>query len=157
MNDREDRPRLPSASEADADLRQAPPSGETDDPTVAAEEGMPYLPPSDRVLSDSRYAGSGPDLAGTAPTQAGELEREDDIQPDRAGLPTDDELRADVVERLRASGIAAGERLQVATVGSSVTLLGEVESIDVLEELLGIVGDVPGVEEVNDEVRITGI
>ena len=72
-------------------------------------------------------------------------------------LPTDDELRADVVERLRASDVPAGDRLQVATVGSTVTLQGEVESIDILEELLGIVGEVPGVEDVIDEVKVAGI
>jgi hypothetical protein len=32
-----------------------------------------------------------------------------------------------------------------------------VESIDILEELLGIVGEVPGVEDVVDEVEIAGI
>jgi hypothetical protein len=32
-----------------------------------------------------------------------------------------------------------------------------VESIDVLDELLGIVGDVPGGEEVVDEVAIEGL
>jgi hypothetical protein len=134
------------------------------------------------VLSEARFSESGPDVAGTDPTDAGELEREDDIQApglDRAELadeipedeasaedtiveferqlPTDDELRADVVERLRASDVPAGDRLQVSTVGSTVTLHGQVESIDILEELLGIVGEVPGVEDVVDEVEIAGI
>jgi hypothetical protein len=36
-------------------------------------------------------------------------------------------------------------------------LRGDVESIDILEELLGIVGEVPGVDEVVDEVRVAGI
>jgi hypothetical protein len=177
MNNRDD-DRLPLPSETGGDLLQAPPSGETDDPLVAREEGVPYVPPSDRVLSEARFSESGPDVAGTDPTDAGELEREDDIQPpglDRAEipedeasvedtvveferqLPTDDELRADVVERLRASDVPAGDRLQVSTVGSTVTLHGQVESIDILEELLGIVGEVPGVEDVVDEVEIAGI
>ena len=182
MNNRDDDRRLPLPSETGGDLVQAPPSGETDDPLVAREEGVPYVPPSDRVMSEARFSESGPDVAGTDPTDAGELEREDDIQPpglDRAEmadeipedeasaedtvveferqLPTDDELRADVVERLRASDVPAGDRLQVSTVGSTVTLHGQVESIDILEELLGIVGEVPGVEDVVDEVEIAGI
>lgn len=148
---------LPLPSDDDGDLVDAAASGETDDPEVAAQEGVPWVPPSDRVLSDSRYGESGPDVAGTAPTDAGELEREDDIQVDDGRPPIDDELRADVIERLRASEVPAGDRLQVATVGSTVTLQGEVESIDILEELLGIVSDVPGVEEVIDEVRVAGI
>jgi hypothetical protein len=36
-------------------------------------------------------------------------------------------------------------------------LAGEVESVDVLDEILGIVGDVPGVDEVIDEVEIAGV
>jgi hypothetical protein len=36
-----------------------------------------------------------------------------------------------------------------------VTLEGEVESVDVLDEILGIVGDVEGVTEVLDEVDVT--
>ena len=34
---------------------------------------------------------------------------------------------------------------------------GDVKSVDVLDELLGIVGDVVGVEEVLDEVTVLGI
>lgn len=158
MDDRDEQGRLPLPSEAGGDLLQTPPSGDTDDPLVAQEEGVPYVPPSDRVMSHSRFTESGPDVAGTAPTDAGELERQDDIQLDPLDtLPTDDELRADVIERLRASEVPAGDQLQVATVGSTVTLRGDVESIDVLEELLGIIGDVPGVEDVVDKVRIAGI
>ena len=182
MNSREDDRRLPLPSEMEGDLVQTPASGETDDPLVAIEEGVPYVPPSDRVLSEARFSESGPDVAGSAPTEAGELEREDDVQADPVALtawdseeprdavadgatvadveqrlPMDDELRADVVERLRASDVPAGDRLAVSTVGSTVTLQGEVESIDILEELLGIVGEVPGVEDVVDEVKVAGI
>lgn len=180
--DPEERRRLPLPSEASGDLVDTPASGETDDPVVASEEGVPYVPPSDPVLSQTRFTESGPDIAGTAPTQAGELEREDDIQPDpfdvaasdtdelrneddeAAGiedlerdLPTDDELAADVIEQLRDSNVPAGDRLQVGATGSTVTLRGRVESVDVLEELLGLVGDVPGVEQVVDEVEIDNV
>lgn len=181
--DENGRERLPLPSEDTGDLVEAPLSGETDDPLVASEEGVPYIPPSDPVLSRSRFTESGPDVAGTAPTDAGELEREDEIQLDQpdeieaapedeleseagepAGdvelirdLPTDDELAADVIEALRDSDVPAGDRLAIAAVGGRVTVRGSVESIDVLDELLGIVGDVPGVEEVVDEVAIEGL
>jgi hypothetical protein len=173
MNDDfDERRRLPLPSEDGGDLVQAPPSGETDDPLVASEEGVPYVPPADPVLSQTRFTDSGPDVAGTAPTQAGELEREDDIQLDQddaepgdaAGigdlersLPTDEQLAADVIEQLRDSNVPAGDQLQVAASGSTVVLRGRVESIDVLEELLGLVGDVPGVDQVVDEVEIDNV
>ena len=181
--------RLPFPSEDEGDLLETPPSGETDDPLVASEDGIPYVPPSDPVLSPTRVNAGGPDVAGTAPTAFGELERNDDIQggptdtatlddevsfddetivEDEAGgeaavvdlvrqLPVDDELAADVIEQLRDSNVPAGDRLQIGAIGSIVTVRGEVESIDVLEELLGLIGDVPGVEQVNDEVQISGV
>ena len=48
-----------------------------------------------------------------------------------------------MLEVLRSSDVTGGERLRV----------GVVESIDVINELLGMIGDVPGV----DEVEITGV
>jgi hypothetical protein len=189
MTDFDPARRLPLPSEDEGDLLETPPSGDTDDPLVASEEGVPYVPPFDPVLSSARFTEGGPDVAGTSPTAAGELERNDDIQDrsndaatlddevslddetivkDEAGeeaavvdlvrqLPVDDELAADVIEQLRDSNVPAGDRLQIGAIGSIVTVRGEVESIDVLEELLGLIGDVPGVEQVNDEVEISGV
>ena len=152
-----DRPdRLPVPSEDGGDLFDEPIEGETDDAIIAAEEGVPYIPPTDRVLSEPR-GWKGVDAAGTAEDDADELEREDDIQPDEGGLPRDDELRADVIEALRASDVVAGERIRISVTGSRVHVQGEVESVDVLDEILGIVGDVVGVDEVLDEVNVSGI
>ena len=146
--------RLPLPSEDGGDLVNEPPEGVSDDPMVATEEGVPWTPPTDRVISESRGA-EGPDVAGTDETDAGELERVDGVQGD-GGLPArDDELAADVIEALRSSDVPAGDRIRVRASGSRVTVSGEVESIDFLDEILGIVGDVPGVEDVVDEVTIT--
>jgi hypothetical protein len=154
MELRDDRQPLPS--EDTGDLVEEPRRGMTDDPLVASEEGVPYDPPSDRVLTQPHEGESGADVAGTDPTQAGELEREDFVQPPDGEPPRDDELQADVIERLRSSDVVAGDRIRVAAAGSRVWLRGEVESVDILEEVLGIVGDVPGVDDVVDEVRISG-
>lgn len=153
MDQQEDR--LPLPSEDSGDLVDEPATGMTDDFLVAEEEGVPYDPRSERVMSEPRDDLGGPDVAGTDPTEAGELEREDMIQPPDRQLPRDDELTADVIERLRASDVPAGDRLQVAAIGSRVVVRGQVESIDVLDEILGIVGEVPGVDEVVDEVEVT--
>jgi hypothetical protein len=155
MEERDDR--MPLPSEDGGDLVDEPASGMTDDFLVAEEEGVPYNPPTDRVMSDVRTDEGGPDVAGTDDTDAGELERDDMVQPADGQRPTDDELQADVVERLRASDVPAGDHLRVAVSGSRVMLAGEVESVDVLDEILGIVGDVPGVDEVIDEVEIAGV
>ena len=149
--------RIPLPSEDGGDLIDEPPTGMTDDYLVAQEEGVPYDPPSDRVMSEARADEGGPDVAGSDDTDSGELEREDMVQPPDGQRPSDDELQADVVERLRASDVPAGDHLRVAASGSRVVLTGKVESVDVLDEILGIVGDVPGVEEVTDEVEIAGV
>jgi hypothetical protein len=38
-----------------------------------------------------------------------------------------------------------------------VTVTGTVASVDVLDEILAIVGDVPGVDEVRDQVIVAGV
>ena len=139
------------------DLLVEPPTGDTEDPLVAIEEGVPYVPPTDRVLSDVRSEEAGPDVAGTAPTDAGELARDDAIQYEPGEMPRDGQLQSDVVEALRGSDIAAGERLAITVRGDVVTVRGEVDSVDILDEVLAIVGDVPGVSEVVDEVRVPGV
>jgi hypothetical protein len=154
MEQRDDR--LPLPSEDGGDLVNEPPTGVSDDPLVATEEGVPYVPPTDRVLNQTDGP-EGPDVAGTAPDDAGELEREDGIQVPNDARPADDELTADVIEALRDSDLTAGDRIRVATEGRRVTLTGEVETMDVLDEILGIVGDVEGVDEVVDEVMVTTV
>jgi hypothetical protein len=150
-----DEDRLPLPSEDEGNLVEEPGGGMTDDPLVATEEGVPYDPPSDRVLRQPHEGQAGADQAGTDPTAAGELEREDNVQPSTGQLPRDDELQADVIERLRSSDVVAGDRIRVAADGSRVVLRGQVESVDVLDEILGIVGDVPGVDEVVDEIEVS--
>ena len=149
--------RLPLPSEDGGNLVNEPATGQTTDFLVAEEEGVPYDPPNDRVLSEPRERLGGPDIAGTDPTPAGELEREDSVQPGSFTTSTDDALTADVIEALRGSDVPAGDRIRVRTAGSTVTVTGEVESIDILDEILGIVGDVPGVDEVVDEATVIGI
>ena len=100
----EERERLPLPSEDGGDLVNEPTTGETDDPLVAQEEGVPWVPPLDRVISEARADEGGPDVAGTADDDADELEREDDIQPFRRP-PRDDELLSDVLEALRDSDV----------------------------------------------------
>jgi osmotically-inducible protein OsmY len=155
MDDRPERQPLPS--EDTGDLVDEPADGQTDDHLVASEEGVPYVPPTDRVISEARKSESGADVAGTAESDAGELEREDGVQPEDGALPRDDELQADVIEALRSSDVPAGDRIRIAVVGSVIHVRGEVESVDVLDEILGIVGDVVGVDEVVDELTVTGL
>lgn len=153
-----DRPdeRLPLPSEDSGDLADEPATGLSDDPMVATEEGVPYTPPVDRVLGPTDGP-NGPDVAGAPADDAEELERADGIQVPTAARPSDDALRADVLEALRASDLTAGDRVRVAATGHRVVISGEVETVEVLDEILGIVGDVDGADEVVDEVTVRNL
>ena len=149
--------RLPLPSEDGGDLNQESPTGMTDDYLVAQEEGIPYDPPSERVISEPREGQAGADYAGTDPTAEGELERQDMVQPDAGPAARDDELLGNAIEALRASDVVSGDRIRLSVNGTQVTVRGEVESLEVSDEILGIVGDVPGVTDVVDELEIAGI
>jgi hypothetical protein len=136
-------PRLPLPSEDEGDLADEPAGGRTDDPIVATEEAVPWNPPLERIVGEDTE-------------DADELEADDSIQATHA-VPRDDRLRGDVIEALRSSDVVAGDRIRVAVDGSIVRLTGHVESVEVLDEILGIVGDVRGVEDVVDEVEVEGI
>jgi hypothetical protein len=151
MIDREAEDTLPLPSEDEGDLVSTPPTGETDDYLVAQEEGAPYVPPTERVLSESRADQGGPDVAGTAPDDEEELRRE--APPDDPGQ----DLGERAAEVLRRSDVPAGDRLLVGAIGSTVYLRGEVESVEVADELIGLLGDIPGVEDVVDETTLAGM
>ena len=61
------------------------------------------------------------------------------------------------LEALRRSDLTAGDRVQVDAAGGTVWVRGSVESIDVSDQILEVLGDIPGVEEVIDELEIAGI
>ncbi|HEX2193362.1 MAG TPA: BON domain-containing protein [Candidatus Limnocylindria bacterium] len=150
MDDSDPRDRLPLPSEDEGDLVETPIRGETDDFLVAREEGVPYVPPTERVLSEPRISEGGPDQAA-APANDEEALRQQDH-----GAESPD-IAARALAALRSSDLVAGDRLSVGAVGSTVYLRGEVESVDVLDEILALLGDVEGVEEVADETTVRGI
>ena len=136
--------RLPLPSEDSGDLAEEPSTGQTDDYLVAQQEGVPYVPPSERPVTESG-------------TDAEELERNDMVQPDDQMPARDEELLADVIEALRLSDVVAGDRIRLAVNGSQVIVRGQVESIEVSDEVLATVGDVPGVTDVVDELEVEGV
>jgi hypothetical protein len=145
MERRDDLPeRLPLPSEDEGDLLDEPATGETQDPRVASQEGVPWVPPSDRVLRSGTSDEDGADLAGAPVSDEEELEASDgDEEP----------LVVRALEALRSSDVTAGDRIQVDAAGSTIWVRGRVESLEVADEILGILGDLDGVEEVVDELE----
>lgn len=151
-----DEARLPLPSEDTGDLVEEPVSGMTDDYLVAREEGIPYDPPTERVIGGQRADGSGPDVAAAGSTDEERLEADDTMQA--TGMtPRDEALLADVLAALRTSDLPAGERIRVAVEGTTAIVRGSVESITIGDEILALVGDVPGVDDVRDELEISGV
>lgn len=144
MERRDDLPeRLPLPSEDEGDLLDEPGAGETDDPLVAVEEGVPWVPPTDRVLRSGTSDEEGGDLAGAPVSDEEELE---------VGDGEDEPLLVRALAALRESDVTAGDRIQVDAAGSTIWVRGQVESVEVADEILGILGDLEGVEEVVDEL-----
>lgn len=149
--------RLPLPSEDEGDLVGEPATGMTNDPLVATEEGVPYDPPTDRVLSAPRADSGAPDLAAAPRGDAEALAADDGVTVPDDDPPVDDELLADVLAALRASDVVAGDRIEVAVRGTTVILRGEVESIEIADEIAAVAGEVAGVDDVVDETRVAGL
>ena len=148
MERRDDLPeRLPLPSEDEGDLIDEPATGETEDPLVASQEGVPWVPPSERVVRPATADEEGADIAGAATTDEEQLEFENGEE---------EPLLVRALEALRSSDVTAGDRIQVDAAGSTIWVRGQVESIEVADEILGILGDLPGVTEVVDELDIPG-
>jgi hypothetical protein len=145
MERRDDLPeRLPLPSEDEGDLLDEPATGETEDPLGASQEGVPWVPPSDRVLRSGTSDEDGADLAGAPVSAEEELE---------ASVGDEEPLVVRALEALRSSDVTAGDRIQVDAAGSTIWVRGRVESLEVADEILGILGDLDGVEEVVDELE----
>jgi len=115
-------------------------AGETDDPLVAIEEGQTWVPPSDPpiVVSEDREGVDSP--GGDA------LDAESDIN-----ARIREELRAD------AATTALADRVEIAVVGSTAVLRGQVEGIEDTDALLEVVSRVEGIDEVRDETEVPGL
>lgn len=137
--------RLPLPSEDEGDLADEPASGETDDYLVASQEGVPWAPPSERVIRPEGVSDEGVEIAGSGASDEEELELES-----TEGEP----LLVRALEALRSSDVTAGDRIQVDAAGSTIWVRGEVESLEVADEILGILGDLDGVDEVVDELEV---
>jgi hypothetical protein len=116
-------------------------SGETSDPLVAIEEGDTWIPPSDppTVPSDDPQ---GIDVPGSADSDAGESD-----------------VNARVRQALRADAAtsALADRLEIAVVGSTAILRGQVDGLEDGDALVEVASRVDGIEDVRDETEFPGL
>jgi|SRR5438552_11542150 len=116
-------------------------SGETSDPLVAIEEGETWIPPSDppTVPSDDPQ---GIDVPGSADSDEGESD-----------------MNAQVREALRADAATStlADRLEIAVVGSTAILRGQVDGIEDGDALVEVASRVDGIDDVRDETEVPGL
>jgi hypothetical protein len=137
---------------ADSELRE----GETDDPIVAIEEGLTYVPPSDppTVPSDDPQ---GIDVAAGSGVEGAD-EPFDDDHRDGADLDESDmnaRVRAAIRDDAATSQYA--DRIEIAVLGSTAILRGTVDEIDDGDTLAAVVERVGGIREVRDETEVANL
>jgi hypothetical protein len=117
--------------------------GETDDPNIAAEEGLTYVAPTDPPFRTS----DGPDG----------IPFDEDHHDDP--LYAADEVTARVREALRADAATTefADQVHISTAAGRVILSGTVDTIDDTDEAAAVAERVVGVTEVEDRMRVRGL
>jgi len=127
----------------------------TTDAQLAAEEGVPYFPPTDpvvRVDDDGNDPESLEVVGGFA-----ESSMEEDDDPATVFPSIDDDVAEAVVRELRQDAATADlvEWIRVSARGGIVTLTGRVETLEDADEVAAVAERVDGVVEVQEELDVT--
>ncbi|HEY7024787.1 MAG TPA: BON domain-containing protein [Candidatus Limnocylindrales bacterium] len=138
---------------ADGELRE----GETDDPNIAAEEGLTYVPPVDPPVIPSFDDPQGIEIAAGFGSTGEEEPFDADHESELVSLGDDMEER--VREALRADAATSmyADFLVIGTRGRTVVVRGEVDDIDDTDNVTDVIGRVTGVDDVVDELEVRGV
>jgi len=120
----------------DRELRE----GETDDPAIAAEEGLTWVPPMDPpVVADDDDPQGAQVAAGFGATA--------------------DDVEERVREALRADAATTeyADALAIATRDGTVVVRGVVEHLDDTDNVIDVISRVSGVTDVIDELEVPGV
>jgi hypothetical protein len=124
----------------------------TSDPEFAAEEGIPYYPPTDPVVEPSEGEEELEIIGGFAP---GSYDRSEDLRP---GQHLGNEQITDLVRReLREDATTADFDIEVETRAGVVFLRGTVETLDDAENVEAVAARVPGVVDVHEELEVVSL
>jgi hypothetical protein len=129
----------------------------TDDPDVAAEEGLTWVPPTDPPVIADADSPDGIVMAAGLGTTALDGPYDEDH---RSGELSDEpELTARIREAIRADAATSryADRIFVATLGSTAVLRGVVDDLGDGDDLVAVAERVDGIEEVRDETEVAGL
>ena len=134
------------------DLRE----GETDDPGVAVQEGLTYVPPIDPPVRADPEARDGITPAAGIGVSAesepyDESHRGTDLDPGS-------ELNTRIREALRADSQTSvlEDHLVVGTRGSVAVIRGVIDDVDDSDSIIEVVSRVSGISDVVDETELAG-
>ena len=131
--------------------------GETDDPAIAAEEGMTWVPPVDPPVVADADDPQGIEVAAGFGVTA------DDEPYDRShqseALSSEDDIVERVREALRADAATTqyADALAIAARNGRVAVRGVVEDIDDTDNVIDVISRVSGVTDVMDELEVPGV
>jgi hypothetical protein len=132
------------------DLRE----GETDDPGVAAQEGLTYVPPIDPpVIADPEADDGIVPAAGIGVSAESEPYDESHRGTD---LDPESELNVRIREALRADSQTSvlEDRLIIGTRGSVAVIRGVVDDVEDSDAIIDVVSRVDGISDVIDETEL---
>ena len=129
---------------------------ETDDPEVAAEEGIPWVPPIDPPVVATPWSGDPVVAAGTGVSALDESYDEDNPG---VLLSEEGDINERIREALRADSATSrlADTLVIGVVGSTAIIRGVVDDIDDSDNIVAVVERVPGIEDVRDETIFPGL
>jgi hypothetical protein len=129
--------------------------GETDDPVVAAEEGLTWIAPTDPPVR------AGPDGEPEVAAGFGATAGDEPFDLDHHAEPVAewDERTARVMEALRADAQTTNlvDHLSVETDGGQVVVHGVVADLDDEEAVLAVIDSVDGVNEIVDRLEVAAL
>jgi BON domain len=124
----------------------------TSDAEFAAEEGIPYYPPTDPVIEPFEGEEELEIIGGFAP---GSYDRSEDLRP---GQNFGDERITELVRReLREDATTTDFDIEVETRAGVVFLRGTVETLDDAENVEAVAARVPGVVDVHEELEVVSL
>jgi hypothetical protein len=137
----------------DGELRE----GETDDPNIAAEEGLTYVPPVDPPVIPSFDDPQGIEIAAGFGSTGDDEPFDEDHESEL--LPLGDDMDERVREALRADAATSmyADFLVIGSRGRTVVVRGEVDDIDDTDNITDVIGRVRGVDDVIDELEVRGV
>jgi hypothetical protein len=129
---------------------------ETDDPEVAAQEGMPWVPPIDPPLVSTPWSDDPVVAAGTGVSALDETYDED--SPGTL-LSEEGDINERIREALRADSATSrlADSLVIGVVGRTAIIRGVVDDIDDSDTIVAVVERVPGIDDVLDETVFPGL